>query len=182
MVDEESDDCSDYTKCDDWPKIRAKMLGDFRVQQDSDGKNRIIYAPDVLNISAIDVFPPITKSVLTASQAKDLCSTLNSVFYNHLADEEPISQELVDRLRAQIKDIDDPLRYVVYNRIGEETEFFYDVKTDCYAREPYHGTLFKRLEVARCVAGWLNHRDEDRFLVAEGTLAKGDFIITTWGV
>jgi len=67
-------------------------------------------------------------------------------------DAEPLSKAELRELKQRIRDIKDPVRYMLVSEFSRRFILYYDVSSDTFVmNEPSRGTLFKRLQVARAV-------------------------------
>ena len=80
-----------------------------------------------------------------------------------------LSPEEIEELKRRIKDLDDPIRYVVYSQIlpGDGMRFFLNIENGQYANDLEGGSIFKDYAVARAVADVSSK--ELRLLVAKIT-------------
>ena len=64
-----------------------------------------------------------------------------------------ISPEWVKEIKRRVREAENPICYIITSALSRRFVSYYNVSTDTYAvNNPEHGTLFKRQEVAACVA------------------------------
>ena len=67
--------------------------------------------------------------------------------------DEPLSPEWAREINKRVRDIENPIRYIITSALSRRFVFFYNVSTDTFAvNKPEEGTLFKRRELAVRVA------------------------------
>jgi hypothetical protein len=66
--------------------------------------------------------------------------------------EPPLSREWKKEIARRVKDLDDPLRYMLVSEFGRKFILYYNVTSDSFAmNDPTLGTLFKRRQAAEGV-------------------------------
>lgn len=70
------------------------------------------------------------------------------------ADEDfSISLEWGKEIKRRVREAENPIRYIITSALSRRFVSYYNVSTDTFAvNNPEYGTLFKRQEVAACVA------------------------------
>lgn len=67
--------------------------------------------------------------------------------------DEPLSPEWAREIKRRVRDLEDPIRYIITSALSRRFVLYYNVSTDTFAlNNPDVGTLFKRCEVAERVA------------------------------
>ncbi len=67
-------------------------------------------------------------------------------------DEPPLSREWEREIARRVRDLDDPLRYMLVSEFSRRFILYYDVTSDTFAmNNPAQGTLFKRRQAAESV-------------------------------
>lgn len=64
-----------------------------------------------------------------------------------------ISSEWAKEIKRRVREMESPIRYIITSALSRRFVSYYNVSTDTFAvNNPEQGTLFKRQEVAACVA------------------------------
>lgn len=67
--------------------------------------------------------------------------------------DEPLSPEWAREIKRRVRDLEDPIRYIITSALSRRFVLYCNVSTDTFAlNNPDVGTLFKRCEVAEGVA------------------------------
>ncbi|WOG26398.1 hypothetical protein [Endozoicomonas sp. 8E] len=92
----------------------------------------------------------------------------------HDEQDDNLTPEELRSLKQAVKELNNPVRYVVYSQIiPDDRKFirFLDITSSTYGQELSHSTLFKKYEVAKAVADV--YSDNGRLRIAKVT-TKGD--------
>ena len=67
--------------------------------------------------------------------------------------DEPLSPEWAREIKKRVRDIENPVRYIITSALSRRFVSFYNISTDTFVvNKPEGGTLFKRRELAARVA------------------------------
>jgi hypothetical protein len=88
-------------------------------------------------------------------------------------DEEPLTREQLRELRRRIKEMDDPVRYMVVSRLLPRWKLWFDVSDGNYCSDIESGTLFKRREYAEAVRSALAEGRKSRDLLVAKVTTRG---------
>lgn len=88
--------------------------------------------------------------------------------------DEPLSPEWAREIKRRVRDIENPMRYMIISAFSRRFVLYYNVSTDTFAvNKPEAGTLFKRQEVAERVRTILGKRyGVVKFTTKNGTLKR----------
>ncbi|MEC4888624.1 MAG: hypothetical protein RI101_01060 [Nitrospira sp.] len=80
-------------------------------------------------------------------------SSVSKIMKEVEGEEAPLSPEWAKEIKRRVREMESPIRYIITSALSRRFVFYYNVSTDTFAvNNPEQGTLFKRQEVAACVA------------------------------